>query len=203
MAASPSMRFCVSSMFWLMGWRFGSMSASFRLLISGPVVVLFQPNFILCFGSGFINPAPSSAACPVFPASSAPPFLRHFPAASARIHQYDKSFSKSSTGLAVLLLVKSEFNEYDDGIRYFRMNCCVPMIKFMNCHKNHFDLACGDGQLVMPRSHEGKSPARSQFRRRIVFLLLAAWLVKRASVLAAGPGTTDRKSGVEGKRVNL
>ena len=71
----------------------------------------------------------------------------------------------------------------------------------MNCHKSHFDLVGGGGQLVLPSSHEGKSTARSQFGRRIVFLLLAAWLVKGASVLAAGPGTIHQDA--ERKLVTL
>jgi len=54
----------------------------------------------------------------------------------------------------------------------------------MNCYKNHFDLLCVCRQCGIPPSHERRAPGRSQFDCWTGFLLLAAWLVSGASVLA-------------------
>ena len=71
------------------------------------------------------------------------------------------------------------------------------MTIFMNCSKSHFDLRWVCRRRGMLSSRERIGPGRSQFGHWIAFLLLAAWLVSGASVLAAGRGTirldTQRK----------
>ena len=98
------------------------------------------------------------------------------------------------------LLAKSDEMSKMARIQIFCLNCGVPVIICMSRYQKQIDLLRVRRRRETPSSRERKAPGRSQFGRWIV-LLLAAGVVGKAPVLAAGPGTIHQD--VERKLVTL
>jgi len=99
--------------------------------------------------------------------------------------------------LAILAIGEIYFDEHNNRIQTFCLNCCVPMTIYMNCHQNDLDPRHFCRRRGTTSACERKAAGRSPVNYWIVFLLLVAWLLTGASGMAAGRGTihldADRK----------